>query len=169
MSATTNTFNASGEENSSEAKVVNRTSVNTSETANTDAFNQKDNIKKAFDFFVGKGFTKTQSSGIVGNLLFESRLNPKITNSIGAYGIAQWLGDRKKRLFKKPNYDTLEVQLNFIWEELLSTEKNARIALKRTSTSADAAIVWDDKFERSEGTTLQQRIAFANDIFKKYA
>jgi hypothetical protein len=169
MSATTNTFNASGEENSSEAKVVNRTSVNTSETANTDAFNQKDNIKKAFDFFVGKGFTKTQSSGIVGNLLFESRLNPKITNSIGAYGIAQWLGDRKKRLFKKPNYDTLEVQLNFIWEELLSTEKNARIALKRTNTSADAAIVWDDKFERSEGTTLQQRIAFANDIFKKYA
>jgi hypothetical protein len=171
MSATTNTFNTSGEENEtpSETRAASRTSVNTSGTANTDAFNQKDNIKKAFDFFVEKGFTKTQSAGIVGNLLFESRLNPKITNSIGAYGIAQWLGDRKKRLFKKPNYDTLEVQLNFIWEELLSTEKNARIALKRTNTSADAAIVWDDKFERSEGTTLQQRVAFANDIFKKYS
>jgi hypothetical protein len=178
MSATTNTFNNSGEENesSSETRAASRINIDENSTANTDALNQKDNIKKAFDFFIKKGFSRAQSAGIVGNLLFESRLNPKIANSKGgAYGIAQWLGDRKKKLFKKPNYDTLEVQLDYIWEELRSTESGAYTAVKKTTTAAQAAIVWDNRYERSERIppellqrSRQKRVAFANDVFKKY-
>jgi hypothetical protein len=47
---------------------------------------------------------------LVGNLIRESSLNPGAVNKTsGAYGIAQWLGSRKKSLFSKygknPTFD----------------------------------------------------------------
>lgn len=42
--------------------------------------------------------TKNGIAAIVGNWLFESRLNPGIVNSIGASGLGQWLGGRLANL-----------------------------------------------------------------------
>lgn len=79
-----------------------------------------DNVEASFNFFVSKGLGDIQAAALVGNLMAESTIsiNPEITNHIGAYGIAQWLGGRKAALLSKPNYNTLGTQLNHVWEEL---------------------------------------------------
>ena len=60
------------------------------------------NKKKAMEFLQSKGLKNHQAAGLVGNLIRESRLNPKAENkSSKAFGIAQWLGDRKTKLFNK--------------------------------------------------------------------
>ena len=57
---------------------------------------------KAKQYFINKGMTDVAATGLVANLMRESTLNPNAVNSSsGAYGLAQWLGNRKKALFNK--------------------------------------------------------------------
>lgn len=146
--------------------------INNNDISNTDRFG-KDKIKTALNFFTSKGFTKAQASGIVGALCGESSLDPTEVNSIGATGIAQWLGKRREKLKTKSNWETFNTQLNFIWEEMQSTEKKAYDLIKQTTTAAEAAVIYEDKFERPgkkpENEKFWQNIQkYANDIFKKY-
>ena len=72
----------------------------------------------AFKFLINNGLTANQAAGIVGNLMAETGggtfdLNPTALNSIGAYGIVQWMGGRKSSLMQKPNYTSLETQINW--------------------------------------------------------
>jgi hypothetical protein len=115
-------------------------------------FNQ-DNIKQAVKFFAAKGFSDIQIAALVGGFIQESKLNPEITNpNGGAYGIAQWLGERKNSLFTKPNPSSLSTQLNFVIEEFNSTEKAARDKLKK-ATTLEEAIAAAAAYERFEGIT----------------
>lgn len=141
--------------------------------------------EKAFNYFLTKGYTPEQSAGIVGNLMMESgtQINPTVVNGIGATGSAQWLGDRKTRLFswsKQNGYDwrALETQLLFISYELNSSESRANRLVKQTSTPEDAALAFCT-FERDEtysngrcnpnaGTT-RKRMGYARDTYNKYA
>ena len=73
---------------------------------------------------IARGFSKEAASAIVGNMWAESTFNPAATNAIGAFGLLQWLGDRKKELIKfannrKMNPNLLKTQLDFIKYELL--------------------------------------------------
>ena len=73
---------------------------------------------------INRGFSKEESSAIVGNIWAESTFNPAATNAIGAFGLLQWLGDRKAQLIKyangkKLNPNSLTLQLDFIKFELL--------------------------------------------------
>jgi hypothetical protein len=140
----------------------------------TDGFDQN-RIKTAIQFFrsaqLFKGpiiekFTDIQIAGIIGNLLFESRLNPSATNG-NTIGIAQWLGSRKQNLLKKSNYSTLKVQLEFIIEELNNSEASAKNYLLKAKDVKDAAITFDDKYERSERTNFKERVGYALDIYNK--
>jgi hypothetical protein len=84
----------------------------------------KNAIKTAMNFFIGKGFSIESAAALVGSFLQESQLNPKILNindkkaynadtQTYAAGIAQWVGPRRVDLleFAKsnginiPNYD----------------------------------------------------------------
>ena len=96
------------------------------------------NLKTAVNFFSSKGFSDYQIAALLGGFLQESKLNPNITNSIGAIGIAQWLGNRKSKLQSKPNYQTLNTQLNFVIEEFNSNEKSAGTKLKSSRTLEEA-------------------------------
>ena len=103
---------------------------------------QMNTAKTAMAFFMNKGLSQTAATGLVANFMRESNLNPKAVNSSsGAYGIAQWLGSRKKNLFntygKNPS---LQDQLNFVWSELNSTHKDGLKALQNSKTVNDAAI-----------------------------
>lgn len=75
---------------------------------------------------INRGFSKEEASAIVGNMWVESTFNPAATNGIGAFGLLQWLGDRKKQLIKfankkKLNPNSVKVQLDFIKYELLDS------------------------------------------------
>lgn len=106
---------------------------------------------KVINFFMNKGLTENQARGILGNLLQESNGNPNAINKTsGAYGIAQWLGDRKKNLFHRyNNAPTLDQQLEYIWEELNLNEKPALEKLLQTDTIAEATRAFANHYERA--------------------
>lgn len=117
------------------------------------------------NFFTNKGLSVNQARGILGNLMQESRGNHTITNKTsGAFGLAQWLGSRKQRLIAKyGNNPTVEQQLNFIWEELNTTENKALQKLLNTNTISDATRAFATHFERgaSHEMAMNKRIKFA--------
>lgn len=138
-----------------------------------------DNMQKAFNYFVSQGYTSAQSAGLVGNFISESGMNPTITNnSIGAYGIAQWLGGRKTNLHNLSGYDTLETQVAFVVTELSGSESAANGALKAVSgntenDAAQAASAVAYKYERPESINgkpalLDERMANAKGVFNLY-
>lgn len=127
----------------------------------TAGFNQT-NLKTTIQFFKSKGYTDYQTAAFVGSLLQESGLNPTLANSIGAYGIAQWLGARLGNLKKfKKGWDTLNVQLEFIEYELKGTEKLAGDKLK-SSISLEEAVIASALYERYGGITKGANTTYAD-------
>lgn len=130
------------------------------------------NVKTAFAFFVSKSYTAQQSAGIVGNLMQESGLDPTSTNSIGAHGIAQWLGDRltAERLWaaahgEKP--DNLLTQLNYVVHELDTSESAAKASLKKQHTVNGATGSIFTYYERAGDDSLPDRQNNAQLVFSK--
>lgn len=135
------------------------------------------NAERAFNYFVDKGLTEQQAAGIVGNLMVESGVDPTISQHGGGpgRGIAQWtVGARwtgVEQLAAQTGRSSgdLGVQLDFIWQELNSTESGALSALRQTSTAADAARVFSDKYERPGIPHMDRRIGYANEALTTYA
>ena len=123
--------------------------------------------EEIIQFYKNKGFTEAQALGIVGNLTQESQLNPNAVNpTSGAYGYAQWLGDRKKKLFATYGEDvTPQEQLEFLNFELETTESRAKKRLKESQSVEQAVWAFNDGFERageSYGSQAnQKRIKYA--------
>lgn len=118
-----------------------------------------------------RGLKPEQAVAIMANLDRESGLNPDITNSIGAYGIQQWLGPRKKELFKRyGEKPSLTQQLDFVLDEhqgkvkgmgwnFVNKGKNlgsdrfnyymySRSDFENAPSVADAIIAWNQGFGR---------------------
>jgi len=113
----------------------------------------KSNKQKALEYFINQGLSPHAASGLVGTLLSESSLLPDSVNpSSGAYGIAQWLGPRKRELFKRyGNKPTLENQLEFVWHELGTTHKNGGQRLLTAKTPEEAADIAFGYYEFMNG------------------
>lgn len=137
-------------------KSVRRIFKNTNQFANT-----------VINFFKNKGLTENQSRGILGNLMQESMGDHTITNKrSGAFGLAQWLGVRKQKLHEKYGKNpTMEQQLEFIWEELNTTEKKALQKLLNTNTIADATRAFANHYERAgkDEINMNKRINYAHN------
>lgn len=121
------------------------------------------------NFFMNKGLTKNQAKGIYGNIMQESGGKHNIVSRDGhnSYGLAQWTGTRKARLFNKYGTNpTVNQQLEYLWDELNSTEKNALNALRNTTTVADATKVFMQKFERPANwaANFKNRLKHANSV-----
>lgn len=121
------------------------------------------------NFFMNKGLTKNQAKGIYGNIMQESGGKHNIVSRDGhnSYGLAQWTGTRKARLFSKyGTTPTVNQQLEYLWDELNSTEKGALDALRNTSTVADATKVFMQKFERPAdwAANFKNRLKHANSV-----
>lgn len=119
------------------------------------------NKKRAMEFFQSKGLLPYQAAGIVANLLGESNLNHTAVNPHSkAYGLAQWLGSRKKQLFNKyGDNPTFEQQLEFVWEELNTTEKSAYNRLLQTRSLDEAVNSFMKHFERPSQREMAQSIS----------
>lgn len=121
------------------------------------------------NFFMNKGLTKNQAKGIYGNIMQESGGKHNIVSRDGhnSYGLAQWTGTRKARLFSKYGTNpTVNQQLEYLWSELNSTEKGALNALRNTSTVEDATKVFMQKFERPANwaANFKNRLKYANSV-----
>ena len=126
-----------------------------------------ENNNYIISYFMNKGLTENQAKGIYGNLMQESGGDIDAMSKDGhkSYGLAQWTGDRKRKLFKmygdRPN---LKQQLDFLWWELNNTERAALSALKQTSTVYEATKVFMNKFERphKDYANFARRLKYAN-------
>lgn len=121
------------------------------------------------DYFVNKGLTRNQAKGIYGNIMQESGGNLSIVSKDGhnSYGLAQWTGERKDRLFNMFGTNpTSKQQLDFLWWELNNTHKDALTALKQTTSVEDATRVFMNKFERphKDYANFSRRLKYANSI-----
>lgn len=130
---------------------------------------KNNNSSIIIDYFVNKGLTRTQAKGIYGNIMQESGGNIKAVSKDGnnSYGLAQWTGERKQRLFSmygtNPN---INQQLDFLWWELNNTHKDALLSLKKTTTVSQATKVFMDKFERPHKNyaNFNRRLKYANSV-----
>ena len=140
------------------------------------------NAEKAFNYLKSKGLTAEQAAGLVGNFMQEAgqNIDPKITNSIGHKGIAQWdPNDRWPKLVnfaksKSLNPESLEAQLQFVWHELDTGSGGLSLTtLKSAKTVQSAAHVFVTMYERSGEKPghagYDNRIKYGNQVYSKYA
>jgi hypothetical protein len=171
---------------SNQANVLNEgilyynTELSCSDTASTTStssvpLNGKDNLSKAMNFFIGKGLTAMQAAAIIGNMEQESGqgLRPEAVNpSSGAYGIAQWLNGRLDALKSRPGYQTLGVQLNFLWEEVSPGGSQQSFhpleAIKADKTLEQMVTDWERRFERAgeAEANIPNRLRYAQALLK---
>lgn len=151
------------------------------------------NAKAAFQFFLGKGFTEAQASGIIGNLMAESgrQIDPNAKGDSGdAHGIAQWnrrwspdrVANFKKVIGVELVGSSFQQQLDFIWWELQNEgggkEAYARIRAlsdppdkdiaKLLAIAERSAAIFDEDFERSDGTARETREQLAASFYLQY-
>lgn len=107
-----------------------------------------------YDYLRGQGLNASAASGVMGNLEVESGFKPNITNGIGAFGLAQWLGSRKTALINYANSrglspSSLQAQLGYLWQEISSGSEGVTPAsLNAAGSPQAAAALFSNKFER---------------------
>jgi hypothetical protein len=116
-------------------------------------------VDPAMQFFLGKGWSREQAAGIVGNLLQESgTLDPTQSHDSGTgIGIAGWRLERRKALegfaaARGKSATDFETQLEFVDHELRTSEGAVGARLRQAKTAGQAAEAFIS-FERPAGWT----------------
>lgn len=143
----------------------------------------KGDKKYVFDFFYNKllelnknkensnQLSQIQAAGMVGNLIHESGLQTGIKGDGGkALGLAQWHPDRQKGLkaladSRGVDITDLDTQLEYIWQELNSTEKKALNSVLNSKTVEQATTAFMRDYERPGAPHLNSRINYAKSFF----
>lgn len=110
------------------------------------------NAKNAMKILMGKyGYTKAAAAGICGNIYKESTWRLHVKNGIGAFGLCQWLGDRKALLIKKygdkPSFEQQLEYIDYEWHNE-SVAKNHFNELTAATSPENAAYIVRKYFER---------------------
>lgn len=129
--------------------------------------------EKIWSYFLSKGYSKEAIAGIMGNLAQESNYKTDVENSIGAFGLAQWLDSRRDALEAyaaskgKPATDLL-TQLEFLDKELM--EMSGGKAYTKMTDVEDAALWFRKNFERPAEWEANdpRRIAEANKAYQAF-
>jgi predicted PurR-regulated permease PerM len=132
------------------------------------------NESTAWNFFKSKGYSSDQVSGIIGNLMTESNLDPNSKSGDGSYGIAQWRGGRLQGLYdfaSKNGSDASDIntQLAYIEYELNNSESNAKAQLQNSSGAKDSAYAFSKYYERPAWSENPQRQDNAADVYARNA
>ena len=132
--------------------------------------------EKVWKFLKAKGLSDDQAAAIMGNLEQESGLDPTAVNGeSGAFGIAQWMGSRKAGLDAfakkegKKNTD-LDVQLDYLWQEMQGSEKQNLGRFNKANSIGDATTFFANDFERmgADEAMMSTRISNAKAFKEKY-
>jgi len=141
------------------------------------------NQQAAFNYFVGAGYTKVQSAGIVGNLMQESgsSIDPRASQPGGAgRGIAQWsVGGRWDRDVNDnavwyagtqgQSVWSLNLQLKFITYELNTFSGFGKASLKAATTIDAAVTAFESKYERCGTCAHSTRVRYAQQVYNAFA
>ena len=152
-----------------------------------------DNEAKAYNFFIQKGLSPAQSSGIVANLYNESSVNPTTSgtdpSTASQFGIAQWTPGSKFAVdlnyLETAGYIPtgssaidLGVQLEVIWEEIngIGSTNGGYIrdlisGLKQINDPFQAAVYFRDNFEVCDMnyTSCSDRGQVGVSVYQQYA
>jgi lambda family phage tail tape measure protein len=125
------------------------------------------------------GITNAQSAGIVGNLMRESGLNPRVNEGgsvglprgVGGYGLAQWTGSRQTDLVRFAGgggqAGDMATQLRFLVSEMRGPESNSLEKLRTAQSPEQAAYLFDKYYERSGIKAMGERQANARQVFSQ--
>ena len=112
--------------------------------------------QQAFTYFKSQGYSDEQAAAIIGNLTQENRaLDPKVKNSIGHKGLAQW--DPELRYPQMAAFarqrglspDSFEAQLAFVEEELKTGSGGlSKKKLQSTKSLEEATLLVRKQYER---------------------
>lgn len=128
---------------------------------------------------IQRGFTKEEAAAIVGNLWAESGFRTTATNpTSGAFGLMQWLGGRKSRLYsyaaeKGKQVTDKELQLDYIkWELKGGNAYETNQFKKAMSYGTDVASKtkgFAEQVERAEAgelsSSMSKRIGAAESVY----
>ena len=123
-------------------------------------------------FLMSLGYSKSNASGIAGNLYTESKYDPQAIGDNGtSFGLAQWHKSRWDKLKNWSNERGLDInlfdtQLRFIDWELNNTEKKAKSELLATNTARESAFAFAKFYERPQ-RIAEERMNKAEEIYNR--
>lgn len=135
---------------------------------------------RMWNYFIKKGLTPYQVAGMLGNAEAESGMNPAAeqvvgNRNLGGKGLFQW-DDRKFNLYRyaeqhRKSWTDAQLQFDFAWQELQTTESYAYKMLKSSKNVTEAALNFHRYFERSADTPQmeQRRVTYAKEYLNKYS
>jgi hypothetical protein len=149
----------------------------------------------AWEFFRSRGWSASQTAGIVGNLIAESRLIPVSRGDVGLHsptdvsiGIAQWYsgGGRDRILIefarkKNKPWSDYRTQLEFVDYELNNYRVFGAAELRNATNPTTAALIFQRKYEipaltggispidgKPERLHEAERVKYAIDIYNTF-
>jgi hypothetical protein len=140
----------------------------------------KQNAISIVNFLMSKGLTKEQAIGIAGNIMGESGFNPSAIGDGGTSGgFAQWHAGRFAALKRfaaamGKDWRDPQAQMEYLWHELNTTEKNTLNKLRQAGSIEEASRVWGHEFERFRGyqnygtAEYAKRAGFARSVAETY-
>lgn len=136
-----------------------------------------------FKWLKGKGYSTIAACAILGSIQQESGFNTGATNpSSGAYGLCQWLGNRKDDgngyglipFAQSRNSDPGDagVQMDWFWEELQQNksfyDESQPESLNQCTDIQSAAMQFYNNFERGGASQIDGRIGYAEQFYEKF-
>lgn len=132
------------------------------------------NQEKVWNSLKSRGLSDAQVAGIMGNIERESKFNPAAKEVGGTgIGLVQWSFDRANQLkaFAKSrgkSWKNLQVQLDFLWHELNTSEISALNALTKATSATSAADIFQRKYERAGVVAQGERNAAAKKYYNQF-
>lgn len=130
--------------------------------------------KKAFDFFVSKGWSPEQAAGLVANIQHESGFNHQAVGDKGmSYGLGQWQKDRRTGFNKFANKpiekSSFEDQLGYVHHELTAgNEKTAGEMLRKVNDPHTAGGLISNLYQRPRNNEYNNRGLTAKNILEQF-
>ncbi len=121
-----------------------------------------ENEQKTWAFLMGKGLSREQTAGIMGNLMQEHGFNTT------GDGLAQWTGSRRANLLAMADPYSIDTQLAFVWGELSGPYAKVLNNIRAQSTVEGAVIVFQNQYERCGICAESTRVQFAYNILASH-
>lgn len=125
-----------------------------------------ENESITWGYLIGKGLTREQAAGIMGNLMQEHKFNTT------GDGLAQWTGSRQTRLqsMYPDTYMTIYSQLDYLWYELSGPYASVLSTIRSNDSVEAVVLAFQNKYEKCNPTYCRQdlRIQYAYNILASH-